>query len=62
GSTFTLILPAGGPDSAAELTPGAMGHAIPLRSPAAAPVASTGTEPLATPTPSFILAPNAGGD
>ena len=64
GSTFTLILPAGGPDSAAELTPGAMGHAVPLRSPAVAPVASVDTEAAATPapTPSFILAPNPAGD
>ncbi|MCH8222757.1 MAG: hypothetical protein IH868_05020 [Chloroflexi bacterium] len=62
GSTFTLVLPAGGPDSATELTPGAMGHAVPLRSPARVPVASIDTEAVATPTPSFILAPNPAGD
>ena len=63
GSTFVLVLPAAGPDSVTELTPGAMGHAIPLKPPTAAAVASIDTEEVASPAkPSFILAPNPAGD
>jgi hypothetical protein len=58
GSTFTLILPAGGPDSVTEQMSDALELADALRSPAA----SIDAEPEATPapTPPFILDPGSG--
>ncbi len=60
GSTFTLVLPPGGPDSATDQVPGELGHAVPLEQSESALEAN----PLATPvpTPTFMIAPNPAGD